>query len=119
MWEILRCQPHFTVDWHGDSAGAGEIAFELDRPCPSEISRVVLLPICIDLLIGGTEGLLLGLIEQAETQMATYRRLGIFNCEVDVLYDRGFFSRADENHLEAQIEQLLTLAPPIRLVQQE
>jgi hypothetical protein len=116
-WEVLRCHRNFAVGRHDDTAEAGEIAIELDRPSPSQISSVVLLPICIDLLVGGTEGLVLGLIEeQAESQMATYRRLGIFTCSVDVLYDRDFFSRAHENHLKAHIERSLTLALQIRLV---
>jgi hypothetical protein len=119
MWEIVRCQRNFPIDgWsgHSDIARAGAIAIELDRPSPSEISRVVLLPICIDLHVGDIEGLLLGLLEQAEGHMAVYVRLGLFTCRADVLFDRGFFSRPNENDLKAKIEQLLTLAQPMRLV---
>ena len=117
VWEMLRCQCDFAVGRHDDTAEAGEFAIELDRPSPSQISRVVLLPICIDLLVGGTEGLVLGLVEEeVESQMGTYRRLGISTCSVDDLYDRDFLSRAHENHLKTQIERSLTLALPIRLV---
>jgi len=119
VWERVRCQRNFAIDGcsgHSDIARAGAIAIELDRPSPSEISRVVLLPVCIDLLVGGAEGLLLGSLEQAESHMAVHRRLGLFTCRADVLFDPGFFSRANEKHLKAKIAQLLTLAQPIRLV---
>ena len=118
-WEIARCQRNFAIDGcsgHSDISQAGPIAIELDRPSPSEISRVALLPICVDLLVGHIEGLLVGLLEQAESHLALYRRLGLFNCRADALFDRGFFSRANANHLEVEIEQLLTLAQPMGLV---
>ncbi len=50
----------------------------------------------------------MGLIEQAESHMAVYRRQGLFTCRADVLFDRDFFFNGD--HLEAKIKQLLTLA---------
>jgi hypothetical protein len=117
-WEIKRYQRNFAIDVcsvHSDIARAGAIDIELDRPSPSEISRVVLLPICINLLNGDTEGLLLGLLEQAESHMGVYRRLGLFTCRADDLFDRGF-SQGNEIDLKVKIEQFLTLAQPMRLV---
>jgi hypothetical protein len=119
MWEIVRCQRNFTIDGCSGQSNiiqAGVIDFELDRPIPSNIIRVVLLPICIDLLSGIIEGLLLGLLEQDEGHMAVYVRLGLFFCRDDVLFDRGFFSQVNENDLEAKLERLLTLAQPTKLV---
>jgi hypothetical protein len=119
MWEIVHCQRNFPINGcsgHSDIARAGAIAIELDRPSPSEISHVVLLPICINLLVGDIEGFLLGLLEQAEGHMAVYVRLGLFTCRADVLFNRGFVSRANKNDLKVKIEQLLTLAQPMRLV---
>jgi hypothetical protein len=119
IWERLSCQRTFATSGcrvHGNTTTAGTITIELDRPSLSPISRAVLLPICIDVLVGHTEGLLLELVEQAESHMATYHRLGIFNCSAYNLFDQDFLSQIDSSHLKAKVEESLTLVPPIKLV---
>jgi hypothetical protein len=103
---------------HGDSTYSERIEkvvhIELDRPSTSSTSDAVLLPIFIDLLNGGTEGLVLVPVENTGGTSQKYRRLGIFECRADTLFDRALWSSGGD--MNAAVEHELDCIEPIQIV---
>jgi hypothetical protein len=114
IWERRRSERNFHVDAsevHSNAPSNGQIFMELDRPVLFGISHMKLLPVWNDL--GTVEGLLLGLIEQASTEVAEYRRLGYFVCQSHVLYSEAGVCM---NEIGAETEHIIPTTPLFKLV---
>ena len=114
IWERRRSERKFHVDAsevHRNAFSNGQISMELDRPVLFCISHMKLLPVWNDL--GTVEGLFLGLIKQASTEVAEYRRLGYFVCQSNVLYSEAGVCM---NEIGAETEHIIPTSPLFKLV---
>jgi hypothetical protein len=114
IWERRRSERKFHVDAsevHRNAFRNGQISMELDRPVLFCISHMKLLPVWNDL--GTVEGLFLGLIKQASTEVAEYRRLGYFVCQSNVLYSEAGVCM---NEIGAETEHIIPTSPLFKLV---
>jgi hypothetical protein len=92
------------------------ISVELDRLSRSTTAQIVLLSACVDLR-GYAEGLVLVAEKDDDGDVNIYRRLGIFECQAEALFNSAYWSKmGDDTDLRVKIETAGKDAEEIKVI---
>jgi hypothetical protein len=93
------------------------ISVKLDRPTKSTTAQIVVLPACTNLLQGYTESLVLVAEKDDDSGVNIYRRLGIFKCQAEALFNSAYWSKiGDDTDPCAKIENARKDAEEIKVI---